>query len=203
MNSKKRESLLNICVFISIIRLTEKILLRHKTSRSKIEKSVFQLAKTTFSTSGRYHPRAPEVRHSARQHPRRESEAIPLTRPPLEVRATVRLRDFIPPEATLISAARVIGVLLTPPALYCYEWFCGSFLGTQFSTVRNPRIEFTSRKCLYLNGFLFMSTPLLGTKISLKLPTNKANTVAYLLTGPLLGPLSGPLCQVCDQNSQT
>jgi hypothetical protein len=46
-------------------------------------------------------------------------------------------------------------------------------------------------------------TPLLGTKISLKLPTNQANTVVYLLTGPLLGPLLGPLCQVWQQNSQT
>ena len=45
------------------------------------------------------------------RHPRRESTAIPLTRPPLEQCATVRLRDFMPPEATLISVARVIGVL--------------------------------------------------------------------------------------------
>ena len=104
-----------------------------------------------------------EIAAKRQLHPTQVSSAIPLTRPLLELHATVRLRDFIPPEATPISVARVIGVLLTLPALYCYDWFCGSFLGTQFSTVRNPRIEFISRKCLYLNGFLFMSTPLLGT----------------------------------------
>ena len=46
--------------------------------------------------------------------------------------------------------------------------------------------------------FMYLYMPLLGTKISHKLPTNQANTVVYLLTGPLLGPLSGPLCQVRD-----
>jgi hypothetical protein len=46
-------------------------------------------------------------------------------------------------------------------------------------------------------------SPLLGTKHLPKMIINQANTVVYLLTGPLLGPLLGPLCQVRDLNSQS
>jgi hypothetical protein len=43
-------------------------------------------------------------------------------------------------------------------------------LGTQFSAVRNPRVEFLSCKYLYLLGFLFGANPSLGTTFTLILP---------------------------------
>jgi hypothetical protein len=55
-----------------------------------------------------------EIAAKRQLHPTQVSSAIPLTRPPLEVRATVRLRDFIPPEKISTSVSRVISVLLRP-----------------------------------------------------------------------------------------
>jgi hypothetical protein len=80
----------------------------------------------------------------------------------------VRLRDFIPPEATLISVARVIGVLSRSPSSH-FEWTCGSLLGTQFNAIRNPRLEFLSCKYLYLLDFYFRITPPLAPLLLCKI----------------------------------